>query len=236
MEELLEHARWFHAIVSDAQVIVGVVPDAEPQEIYEMFIDFGRRLSRPVNAADQILLDRLLRRILGAITPLGETKPLRPDDATNLLTASGFLSRLQEQRTTNPLSKQPHWRIAIFHRVLEESYANPQLRTGHIAQKLNISVSYLSRLLKAHTGRGFRWHLRAYRTRAAARLLTTATLAIKEISANSGYLSVSEFDRHFRSAYGMSPSQYRDLLTRNHDCSADGLRRDLIRSQSKGNR
>ena len=54
-------------------------------------------------------------------------------------------------------------------------------------------------------------HLHEIGTRQAAKLLD-GPLAVKEVAAAVGYPSASEFDRHFRATFGITPSAYRAIM------------------------
>jgi len=54
-------------------------------------------------------------------------------------------------------------------------------------------------------------HLHEIRTRQAAKLLD-GPLAVKDVAAAVGYPSASEFDRHFRATFGITPSAYRAIM------------------------
>ncbi len=96
--------------------------------------------------------------------------------------------------------------------LIQKRHADAELKLCDLAQELAISASRLSRLLKKGTGAGFREYLRAARLRKAAELLHKPGLSIKEIALAVGYKHVSDFDRHFKNAYGESPGEHRHRL------------------------
>jgi AraC family transcriptional regulator, transcriptional activator of pobA len=77
---------------------------------------------------------------------------------------------------------------------------------------MGISLSYLTKLLHNHEGRGFRSLLRQARVKAAEPLLRESLLIIKEIAVRVGYASTSQFDRDFRRELGVTPGGYRRTL------------------------
>lgn len=79
---------------------------------------------------------------------------------------------------------------------------------------MNVSASYLSRLIKKMTGRGFVAHVRVRRVAMARAMLLQSRLSIKEIAAAVGYSSVTQLDRHFRQATGVPPSAMRLINAR----------------------
>jgi AraC-like DNA-binding protein len=93
-------------------------------------------------------------------------------------------------------------------RLLAECYGDPNESLSRVAERLGVTAGHLGRVLRRRTGRPFRSHMHEIRTRQAAKLLIDG-MPIKQVSSAVGYPSVSEFDRQFRTAFGMTPSDYR---------------------------
>jgi AraC-like DNA-binding protein len=111
---------------------------------------------------------------------------------------------------------------------LRASYTDPTASLASIAARVGVSPGHLGRVLKRDTGRGFRGHLTRLRTRRAAGLLR-GRMTVKEVAAAVGYLSTGELDRHFRAAFGATPSEYRLAILRSaHDAA---LRTSIINSE-----
>jgi len=91
---------------------------------------------------------------------------------------------------------------------LRASYMDPETSLASVADGVGVSAGHLGRVLKRCTGRGFRAHLTRLRTRRAASLLR-GRMTVKEVAAAVGYQSTGELDRHFRAAFGATPSAYR---------------------------
>ena len=68
-----------------------------------------------------------------------------------------------------------------------------------------------SRFFKAKTGNTFSRHIAALRTGRACELLARSDMAVTEICGEVGYDNLSNFNRAFRIAHGMTPSAYRRL-------------------------
>jgi len=96
--------------------------------------------------------------------------------------------------------------------VIECRYSEPDLCLAHVARDARVSVYHLSRVIKLVTGRGFVAHVHARRTARARKLLAFSKLSIKEIASVVGYRSVTQLDRHYRRAYGVTPSATRRSL------------------------
>ena len=72
----------------------------------------------------------------------------------------------------------------------------------------------LSRFFKQHLGMTFQEYLKKIRLGQAARLLTTTDRTVTDIAFESGFNNLSNFNRHFRAAYGISPKEYRECCNR----------------------
>lgn len=93
--------------------------------------------------------------------------------------------------------------------TIDRRYRDPALRLTHLARLANASVYHVSRVIKETTGRGFVQHVHSRRIAAAQDLIARSKLSVKEIAAAVGYNSVTQLDRHFRRAYGITPSAHR---------------------------
>jgi AraC-like DNA-binding protein len=117
-------------------------------------------------------------------------------------------------------------RIALAE--LRACYLTPGASLASVALSVGVSAGHLGRVLKRGTGRNFRAHLTRLRTRHAATLLR-GRLTIKEVAVAVGYLSTGELDRHFRKAFGATPSEYRTTIL--HSGHASALRTSIINSE-----
>jgi AraC-like DNA-binding protein len=88
------------------------------------------------------------------------------------------------------------------------------LSLSDVAQSLYISPSYLTRLLKNATGRGFNDWLHLIRINNAKKLLEQSTLHHYEIAERVGYKSYKIFSEYFLKLTGMSARSYREGVQR----------------------
>jgi len=77
------------------------------------------------------------------------------------------------------------------------------------ARVSGFSKNYFSRLFKEKTGSGFIEYVSALRTSHSCALLTGTNKPLREVAAASGFGSYSNYQRIFKSLYGVSPSSYR---------------------------
>lgn len=93
------------------------------------------------------------------------------------------------------------------YRFIENRYKNGEL--SELATTLNCELSFLSRLIKSHTGKTYTELIQQKRLSQATYLLTNTSLSITDISLAIGYNNFSYFYRIFQQVYHMSPRAYR---------------------------
>jgi len=77
-----------------------------------------------------------------------------------------------------------------------------------VAQYLELSSAYFSRLFKRDMGIGFVEYLMNFRLEQAKNLFQTKTFAVSQVAQLIGFYDPKYFSRVFRMKYGMSPTQY----------------------------
>ena len=103
-------------------------------------------------------------------------------------------------------NRQEHLVSQILH-YIDDNYTAGTLSDA--AQLFNYDISILSREIRRQTGKTFTELLQNKRMTQAATLLRTTSLTIDAVSRAVGYENISYFHRLFRTAYGMTPRQYR---------------------------
>jgi two-component system response regulator YesN len=92
---------------------------------------------------------------------------------------------------------------------LETHYRDPSVSLETVADHLRISPDYLSRLLKASTGRSFVNFLCHLRMDKAKVLLEDPRLRVAEVAERVGYRDQNYFCRHFKTVTGLTPKAWR---------------------------
>ncbi len=98
------------------------------------------------------------------------------------------------------------WKIKLY---LDEFYKNATLE--NTATHFHINKNYLSTLFKSSVGINFSDYITQLKMERAKYLLDNTTLKMYEISALVGYEDSRYFSQVFRKAYGVKPSQYRQV-------------------------
>lgn len=95
---------------------------------------------------------------------------------------------------------------------LEKTYQDPGLSLSGIAEKFNLTESYISQFFKEQTGENFSTCLEKIRMEHACELLQKTEMPINEISSLVGYYSDQVFRRAFKRYHGTTPNEFRTLM------------------------
>jgi YesN/AraC family two-component response regulator len=177
-----------------------------------------KRLAQPViivSAYNEFEYARAALR-LGAIDYL--IKPVKNDELFNVLSnLQNLLNRLKEEnpleQSTTDIGELPSGG-ELVQKVLgmiEHSYME-DLSLTLLADKAGFNPSYLSRLFKMETGKGFVQYLREVRMRQACKLLEESSMTNVEVAKQVGYWDEKHFRRTFKTDFGMTPGEYREKL------------------------
>lgn len=91
---------------------------------------------------------------------------------------------------------------------IRRDYAQP-LTVERMAAVCGCSPSHFMRWFRQMTGTSFVVYLNEYRLSAAARLLRSGEEKVLTIAHETGFESLSNFNRQFRRRYGVTPREYR---------------------------
>lgn len=107
------------------------------------------------------------------------------------------------------LSNNPmHEKVSKIINYMQSHYMQP-LTVPAIAGQLFLNPCYLSRLFKKTTGFTLVEYLNSLRTKEAYRLLTQTRMKIVDIAEQTGFGSITQFNRVFKEVMGCSPSELR---------------------------
>lgn len=113
----------------------------------------------------------------------------------------------------DPALKRPgrlaHWQLERVRSLVEESFDGRSITMAELAARCSISPRHLMRGFKAATGTTIHAYIAKVRLERAKALLDSATMPLKEISAEVGFANPSHFAAEFRRRIGCSPSEYR---------------------------
>jgi AraC-like DNA-binding protein len=102
-------------------------------------------------------------------------------------------------------------RLALALDYMQARFAG-DIKLPEVARHVGLSDSAFSRFFRAQTGNVFSQHLVSLRIWAARRMIAEDRLPITEIAFESGFGTISNFNRMFLRHTGMTPSRYRRVL------------------------
>lgn len=149
-----------------------------------------------------------LEALLNLTTGAGDRVRERAEEIAYLLLVLGRVARVRGDfaRAAGQPSEDPA--IAAVMLALEERLEHPWTLDA-LAQRANLSRSYLVRLFRRRTGLSPMAWLAQRRAERAAVLLLTTNKGVADIGVEVGWADPGYFARRFRSAFGMPASQYR---------------------------
>jgi AraC-like DNA-binding protein len=109
---------------------------------------------------------------------------------------------------SEPGQSQLKLKLARAARYIEEHCAE-RLTLGRVARQVGLSRNYFCSSFAVASGSGFADYLRNARVERAKHLLRYSTSPISQTGQKAGFVSVPHFNRAFKSAVGVTPSQYR---------------------------
>ena len=101
--------------------------------------------------------------------------------------------------------------VERINELIDQNYADPDCSLTSLAQQVNLSASYITRLYRSQMLMTIPNHINDVRMEAARKLLReTPDLSITEVSHRVGFSSISYFSKAFRKEHGMTPNEYRN--------------------------
>ncbi|MCA0755419.1 response regulator [Paenibacillus sp. N4] len=82
---------------------------------------------------------------------------------------------------------------------------------SQLAERFNISLGYLSQLIKKETGKTYSEYVTAKRLGLAKELLQDSALSVHEVVDRVGYKDYFHFNKLFKKNFGVTPSKYRKI-------------------------
>ena len=87
------------------------------------------------------------------------------------------------------------------------------INVSQVADSLNISYPYLSKLFKEMESQNIADYINEIRIEEGKKLLISSNLTVKEIASEVGYSNHQSFERYFKKYNDLAPGQYRKLNT-----------------------
>ncbi|WP_150269267.1 helix-turn-helix transcriptional regulator [Paenibacillus tepidiphilus] len=126
-----------------------------------------------------------------------------------LETAFFVLFREIEARLAEKKNSKQHELVRLINQKVQESYMSQSLSLNSIADELDMSPIYISRLYKQQTMTSIVDSILEMRLREVCRLLETTELPVTAIAERCGFTSSSYLHRMFKRSFGATPNDYR---------------------------
>ncbi len=166
--------------------------------------------------------------IVSNVSMLLHEMSLEPSRTTEL--TNKILPLLREEDTEDRLETLSHWIGEVCQEVNEHVQSRKNVVVNSVREFINLhyseavgleeasraverNPSYVSRLIKEHTGKSFTQLLTEKRIQEAKRLLKETSLKIGDVAEKVGYTNVRYFNRVFKSAVNMSANDYRSFTS-----------------------
>lgn len=107
----------------------------------------------------------------------------------------------------NPIDTKLNHQIVAVLNYIHVNYNHVTIR--ELSEFFSYSENYLSKILKEYTGKTFSSLINVIQMKNAAQFLEQTEMSIMEISQEVGCFDLSHFNKKFKKAYGITPTQYR---------------------------
>ncbi|MBE0341166.1 AraC family transcriptional regulator [Paenibacillus sp. 28ISP30-2] len=191
------------------------------EDAHGMFKDLLMHMEKYSFSIVQVDISRLMMSVNHAIQHMSERNGLAPESipelpsADQLETAQELIEQYQlvfdhvrssllEKRNT----KQERLVRQINERI-EQAYADPDFCLNQIAEELDMSPIYVSRLYKQQTMSTIVDVIQQLRIRKACELLEQTDWSVADVAEQTGFASSSYFHRMFKRSLGVTPTDFR---------------------------
>ena len=99
--------------------------------------------------------------------------------------------------------------VLLTIKYIEDNYYSNNLNINDIAERLEVTSSYMSKLLKKETGLSFIDYLTNIRIKKAMYIMQDPTIKIYDVAELVGYSNQYYFSRAFKKITGVSPKEHR---------------------------
>ena len=99
--------------------------------------------------------------------------------------------------------------VLLAIKYIEDNYYSNELSINYISNKLEVTSSYLSKLLKKETGLSFIDYLTKIRIEKAMYIMEDPAVKIYDVAELVGYSNQHYFCRAFKKVVGVSPTEYK---------------------------
>ena len=125
---------------------------------------------------------------------------------TLIIVVARNIARYQQLNVSEQMEEKA---MDILHYIQANIYEPDKLRAESISRAFNISIAYLSRYFKQHTGETMQQYITGYKSKLIQHRLQHSDKRISEIAGEFNFTDESHFNKFFRNQFGQSPRDYR---------------------------
>lgn len=206
--------------------IVGTVAKTkEPLKVNDTFLDSRYIIDDELRRSEICVPILINDKVFGVIDSEHPEKDFFTEAHLHVLTiiASLCAQRIKDIKSNTKITlteENEYYKkiIPLFEK--EKIYRDPNLSLDCLAERLNISSGYLSRLINDITNKSFNQFINEYRVHEVQKNLLSKEYAhynILSIGLESGFNSKASFNRNFKEVTGLAPQEY---ISRNKKVAA----------------
>ena len=180
----------------------------------------GRRLvvilenanQRPCAIFQTAAVKPLIRQVIEGIIREGADREVCWDKMLSHLinTLLMIVGRSIIQHLPEELKDEQEEKTLDILQYIQANIYQPQLtKADNIAKTFGISLTYLSRYFKKHTGKNMQDYITGYKTKLIENRLLNSTKRVSEIVDEFGFTDESHLNKFFKKQLGVNPSDYR---------------------------
>lgn len=201
--------------------------NGETGRAQEMFAEFVKDLRKQ---QDRVGFQQIQQAFVRLLCSLSETAHgLRLDIETMLRRNRNLYEALLEKNSLKEIVDWFEWIIIDFTAYIGHAYAEKNnkyvkqairlmekqycdnISLTSVAEQLQLSPSYFSRIFKENTGQSFSDYIMTARIESGKRMLVESQALIKEIGERLGYHKTNYFIKVFKESTGLTPGEYRRM-------------------------
>lgn len=205
------HNTNYEGLVPCERIIVYCKPSAIAADFLEAHPDLGDNLRR---SGKVVLIKKGHLQVEGILARMMEENNL-PDEYSYEMLSHLVLELLLSLKRNgvfvyDKVKARENYSTDIENAIkyIAQNYALP-ISLEDIAEKINLSPTYLSKKFKKVTGQTFKEYVNFIRIRHAVQALLTTDDSVTKIAMNCGFNSSNYFKDIFRRMYGISPRAFR---------------------------
>lgn len=96
--------------------------------------------------------------------------------------------------------------------IVEQEYANPNLCLQYLADAVQLSASYVSKLFKECESKSVNDYVQEYRMQKVVTRLEDSDVPVKDIASSAGFVNEHYFYTLFKKVYDTTPNEYRKRM------------------------